>query len=79
MTAHLDSVRTRGANDNASGVAVMTELIRPLLALNLPVRLRFVCFGAEEPGMIGSRIYLRDHLDQLRRSRLVFNLELDRF
>jgi hypothetical protein len=75
ITAHLDSVATPGANDNASGVAVLIELVRPLLALNLPVPLQFVSFGAEEPGFIGSRTFLQRHLEDLRHCRLVFNFD----
>lgn len=46
--AHLDTIPVApGAEDNASGVAVMLELARIGVAEGLPVR--FVAFGAEEP------------------------------
>ncbi|HEY0073719.1 MAG TPA: M28 family peptidase, partial [Abditibacteriaceae bacterium] len=45
--AHFDSVRVApGANDNASGVAVLLELARVLANEKTPVR--FIAFGAEE-------------------------------
>lgn len=75
VSAHLDSVDSPGANDNASGVAVMLELVRPLLNLKLPVKLRFVAFGAEEPGLAGARAYLKRNTKALRRCRLLFNLD----
>jgi hypothetical protein len=48
--AHYDSVPgTPGADDNASGVAVMLELARRAVAQPPPVALRFVAFTLEEP------------------------------
>jgi Zn-dependent M28 family amino/carboxypeptidase len=48
--AHYDSVNdSPGANDNASGVAVMLELARMYAALAPPVTVRFVAFVNEEP------------------------------
>lgn len=58
VAAHLDTVPgSPGANDNASGVAVILELAR-LAALHAPATpLRFVAFGGEErrqPGTDGN-------------------------
>ncbi len=48
-----------GADDNASGVAVMLELAANLAAADRPARnLVFVAFAAEEAGMLGSRQYV---------------------
>jgi len=48
--AHYDSVPgTPGADDNASGVAVMLELARRAVVRPPPVPLRFVAFTLEEP------------------------------
>lgn len=48
--AHYDTVPgTPGANDNASGVAVLIELARALRDQPLAVPLRFVAFANEEP------------------------------
>ena len=66
---------TPGAQDNASGVAVLLELARHLSRLDLPFRLRFVFFGAEELGLLGSRAYLEQHHEDLQRCRLLFNLD----
>jgi Iap family predicted aminopeptidase len=48
--AHLDTVpASPGANDNASGVAVMLELARLARLRPPPAPVTFVAFGAEEP------------------------------
>ncbi|HLX12670.1 MAG TPA: M28 family peptidase [Bacteroidota bacterium] len=58
--AHLDAVfQSPGANDNGSGVAVLLELIERLKSV--AVKHRIVCcfFDLEEPGLIGSAVYVR--------------------
>ncbi len=63
--AHIDSVpRSPGANDNASGVAVMLEMARIFADRRQGQWLRFVGFGSEEYGRdgrhhVGSEIYVR--------------------
>ena len=48
-----------GADDNASGVAVLIELARNFAAGAPPERnLAFVAFSAEEAGLLGSRYYV---------------------
>ena len=48
--AHLDTVPVApGAEDNASGVAVMLELARLARSERPEVPIRFIAFGAEEP------------------------------
>lgn len=83
--AHLDTVAVApGAEDNASGVAVMLELAR--LAADAGTRLPvvFVAFGAEEPRgsgddlhHFGSRHYVRE-LAQRQRAALRGMVALDR-
>ncbi len=65
--AHLDHLgycweMMPGANDNASGVAVMMEVARALKAHNITLKrsILFVSFGAEEQGIIGSKAYLEN-------------------
>lgn len=49
LGAHVDSkVPSPGANDNASGVAVMLELARVLADVPTVPTVRFIAFGAEE-------------------------------
>ena len=75
LSAHVDSAGTPGAQDNASGVAVLLELARTLPKLDLPFRLRFVFFGAEELGLLGSRAYVRQHREDLRNCLFMFNMD----
>ncbi|TSD68270.1 M28 family metallopeptidase [Aeromicrobium piscarium] len=54
--AHLDTIPVApGAEDNASGVAVMLELARVVAEAEVPVR--FVAFGAEEPRGPGDALH----------------------
>jgi len=48
-----------GANDNASGVAVMLEVARVVAESPSDVELTFVAFGAEEQGLEGSRAFVK--------------------
>ena len=54
----LSAVRGRGADDNASGVGVMLEVAAALRAVSTPYTIRFIAFGAEEPGLSGSRYHV---------------------
>jgi hypothetical protein len=63
--AHYDTVEgTPGADDNASGVAVLLELARLHTATHFRKTVRFVAFTLEEPPFfrsrqMGSRVYAR--------------------
>ena len=55
LGAHLDSVEaTPGADDNASGVAVLLEAARLLARMRLRSQVLFCAFNLEELNMIGS-------------------------
>jgi aminopeptidase YwaD len=57
--AHRDSVEIApGADDNTSGVAVVLEIAEILRRTPLPATVRFVLFGAEELGLLGSDYYV---------------------
>lgn len=77
VSAHYDSWRGPGANDNASGVAVLLELARHFHSSKLPpnVSIRFVAFGAEESGLLGSKAYLQKHQAELHNCILLFNID----
>lgn len=83
--AHLDTVpQAPGAEDNASGVAVVLELARMAAAEPPPVPVMFVAFGAEEPRgpgddwhHFGSRTMV-ERLDREQRRALVGMVSLDR-
>ncbi len=58
---HHDSVPgTQGANDNASGVALVLEIARAMAADGLDERMCFATFGGEESGLFGSRVMAAD-------------------
>ena len=58
IAAHYDTVaRSPGADDNASGLAVMLEAARCLLATPLRRPIRFIAFCLEESDLLGSRAY----------------------
>lgn len=83
--AHLDTVpQAPGAEDNASGIAVMLELAEMAATSPLPLPVRFVAFGAEEPRgegddlhHFGSRQYVRD-MTRPERTALRAMVSLDR-
>ncbi len=63
--AHLDSWQPgTGAQDNGTGTASVLEAARAIKALNHPPRrtIRFILFGGEEQGLLGSTAYTRAHL-----------------
>lgn len=65
-----------GANDNGSGVAVLTVLAQELADDELPFDLRLVLFGAEEIGLNGSFAYL-EGLGQEEKDRTMAMINLD--
>ncbi|MBK5261829.1 MAG: M20/M25/M40 family metallo-hydrolase [Peptostreptococcaceae bacterium] len=53
--AHYDSMTDgEGVDDNASGIAVMLEAAKVLRDAKTPQTLKFIFFGAEEAGLMGS-------------------------
>jgi hypothetical protein len=65
-----------GADDNASGVAVMLELAKALAAQEKPQRtIVFVAFAGEESGLLGSRHYVEHPAFPLEKTIGVINLD----
>jgi aminopeptidase N len=65
-----------GADDNASGVAVMLELAKVLAAGGKPRRtIVFVAFSGEEAGLLGSRHYVEHPVFPLDRTIGVIDLD----
>ena len=57
LGGHYDTVADiAGANDNASGTAVLLTLARQLVEKDFPFELRFIAFGSEELGLLGSNV-----------------------
>ncbi|MDH4223574.1 MAG: M20/M25/M40 family metallo-hydrolase, partial [candidate division Zixibacteria bacterium] len=61
ITAHYDDVSgavyAPGADDNASGVAAVLKAAAIMKEYEFQKTVKFVCFAAEEDGLIGSEVY----------------------
>ncbi len=65
-----------GANDNASGVTAVLEVARALAAGEKPRRsILFVCFGAEEIGLLGAGYFAKNPPIPL--TDIIANLEFE--
>ena len=78
VSSHYDSVAgAPGANDNASGTGLVLELARAFQNVETDKEIRFIAFGSEEMGLIGSEHYV-DNLSKQERERIlgVFNADM---
>ena len=66
-----------GADDNASGVASILEIVEKLSAhrQNLKRSVQFIAFGAEEMGILGSKYYTQNPFFDLENANIMFNLD----
>ncbi len=66
-----------GALDDATGAAVVMELGRVLAKEreHLKHNIRFICFGAEEIGLHGSRAYCDAHPELMKKVRFMLNFD----
>ena len=75
--AHFDTTPySPGANDNGSGVAVVSVLAQELADDEMPFDLRFILFGAEETGLNGSFHYVQE-LGPHERPRIMAMINVD--
>jgi hypothetical protein len=51
-----------GGDDNASGTAGVMEAARVLSRYQFESTIRFICFNAEEDGLLGSKDYVKNHV-----------------
>lgn len=83
---HVDSINTDspmidarapGADDNASGISVMTEVIRVLVETGFSPKnkISFIAYAAEEVGLKGSFEIAKDYADENRKVLGVLNLD----
>lgn len=83
LSAHYDHLGKMGqhtyfpgANDNASGVAMLLDLAT-YYAKNPPLKSAiFIAFGAEESGLVGSKYFVNNPLVALSKINFVFNMDL---
>lgn len=83
MTAHYDHLGGMGAdtyfpgaNDNASGTAVLLDLVQYYAKNPQPYTMVFLFFGAEEGGLVGSKYFVEHPLIDLKKIRFLMNLDL---
>lgn len=77
IAAHYDAVPgTIGADDNATGVAVLLELAEKFAQKPIKYPLRLVAFDMEEYGLLGSADYASWLRQQKQPLRLMISLEM---
>lgn len=75
--AHYDSVDCPGANDNASGVGGLMELAYVLKDYSLPFNIRFIAFGSEEIGLIGSNYNVYNNISISKNKNIIGMINMD--
>ena len=67
-----------GANDNASGIAMLLDMAEYFAKNPQKYSLLFVAFGGEEAGLVGSRYFVEHNPSsvQLSQIKFVFNMDL---
>ena len=82
VSAHYDHLGMMGeaifpgANDNASGVAMLLSLANYFSDKSPKYNLVFMAFGAEEAGILGSKYYVENPLFPLQDIKFVLNLDI---
>ena len=73
-----DSIYFPGANDNASGISMMLDLVKYYSAeKNRPkCKIAFVAFAGEEAGLAGSEYFVNNPMIPLNRIKFLINLDL---
>ncbi len=75
--AHYDNVPgSPGADDNATGVAVLLELARDIASAPLKYPVQLVAFDMEEYGYLGSSHHAAKYKQQQKSIRLMISLEM---
>lgn len=76
VDAHLDAIYGAGMLDNASGSTTIIEVALNLAKTPAHNRLRYIWFGGEELGLLGSHYYTQ-HLSQSELRRIAFDVDAD--
>lgn len=76
VDAHLDSIYGPGMLDNASGSTTILEIALQMSGTPTLNQLRYIWFGGEELGLLGSAYYTT-HLTPEERAVLVFDIDAD--
>jgi hypothetical protein len=76
VDAHLDAIYGAGMLDNASGSATILNIAEQMRKVHPKNKLRFVWFGGEELGLLGSEYYV-SHLSPDELGRISYDLDAD--
>jgi aminopeptidase YwaD len=83
ITAHYDHLGGMGAtayfpgaNDNASGIALLLNLAQYYVKNPQRYSIGFICFTGEEAGLLGSKYFTENPLVPLKKIRFLLNTDL---
>ena len=76
VDAHLDAIYGEGMLDNASGSVTILNIAQLMKNVNPTNKLRFIWFGGEELGLLGSQFYV-DTLSSTELSHIGYDLDAD--
>jgi hypothetical protein len=76
VDAHLDAIYGAGMLDNASGSATILDIAQKMKNVNPLNKLRFIWFGGEELGLLGSHYYV-NNLTPTQASHIGYDLDAD--
>jgi hypothetical protein len=76
VDAHLDAIYGAGMLDNASGSVTILDVAQQMKHVNPLNKLRFIWFGGEELGLLGSSYYV-NNLTSTERSHIGYDLDAD--
>ena len=83
FTAHYDHLGKMGkdtyypgANDNASGIAMLLSLVKHYSQNPPDFTVVFIAFGAEESGLLGSRHFVEHPYFSLQKIKFLINLDM---
>jgi hypothetical protein len=78
VDAHLDAIYGAGILDNATGSAAILDIAQKMKNVTPTNKLRFVWFGGEELGLLGSAYYV-NNLTPTEASHIGYDLDADVF
>jgi aminopeptidase YwaD len=71
-----DSCYFPGANDNASGIAMLLNLANYYQKNPAKYTMVFIAFGAEEVGLLGSKYFVENPLFPLEKIKILVNMDM---
>jgi hypothetical protein len=76
LEGHLDAIYGAGMLDNASGSTTMLEIALNMAHTHTRHQLRYIWFGGEEIGLLGSKYYTKN-LTRAENRKIVFDIDAD--